>query len=350
MWHKKIVSIAATTVLAAGLTACSGGKSGDTAAGNGSSPTVTIALSNQANQSYLPLILAQRLGFFKKQGVNVKIDNLQATAQVTDALLTGDAQAMIGFYDHNLDLQAKGKQTESVIQLLQAPGMVEMGRTNESINSPADLRGKTIGVTSLGSSTSYLGSYLAVHNNIPIDQTHLVAVAAGPTFVAAFQHNRVDAGVTTEPTISTLLTKHLAKITVDMRTAAGTKAALGGPYPGTCLLVQTAWANSHKPTVQKMVDALYDTLLWIESHSAAQITAQVPADFYQGSGKEQYTQALANGMGMYNPTGQMPTDAPQTVLRVLTAVDPNVKGHKIDLAKTYTDEFVQQASQAKPTS
>lgn len=343
MWRKKMMCAAVTALLSTGLAACSGGAS--TADAKGGSSSVTIALSNQANQSYLPLILANSLGFFHKQGLNVKIDNLQATSQVTDALLTGDAQAMIGFYDHNLDLQAKGKQTESVIQLLQAPGMVEMARANEHITSPADLSGKTIGVTSLGSSTSYLGQYLSLHNGIPVDRTHLVAVAAGPTFVAAFQHNRVDAGVTTEPTVSTLLAKHLGRITADMRTAAGTKAALGGPYPGTCLLVQTAWANSHKATAQKMVNALYATLQWIESHSAAQITAKVPADFYAGSGKEQYIQALANEMGMYNPTGQMPTDAPQTVLRVLSAIDPVVKGHDIDLAKTYTDSYVQHASQ-----
>ncbi|WP_329139109.1 ABC transporter substrate-binding protein [Streptomyces sp. NBC_01476] len=351
MRNKKIVLITASAFLATGLTACSDGKSVSDAASAGSLPTVTIALSNQANQSYLPLILADRMGFFKKQGLNVKIDNLQGTPQVSNALLAGQVQGMIGFFDHNLDLQAKGKDTQAVVQLLQAPGMVEMTRTNEpELKSPADLENKTVGVTSLGSASSNIGSYLAVHNNIPLSKTHLVAVAAGATFVAAFQHNRIDAGVTTEPTISTMLAKHLGTIVADMRTAAGTKAALGGPYPGTALTVQTSWANSHKETVQKMVNGIYTALQWIVSHSAAQITAEVPADFYSGSGKAQYTQALANEMGMYNPTGQMPTDAPQTVLRVLTAIDPAIKGHKIDLSKTYTDEYVQHAAQEAASS
>ncbi|WP_405590776.1 ABC transporter substrate-binding protein [Streptomyces sp. NBC_01190] len=353
MWQKKIVLAAATAVLAAGLTACSddsSGKSTDVASAGALTP-VTIALSNQANQSYLPLILAQRLGFFTKQGLNVKIANLQGSPQVSAALLKGDAQGMVGFYDHNLDLQAKGKDTEAVVQLLQAPGMVEMTRTSEpSLKSPADLRGKSVGVTSLGSASATIGSYLAVHSNIPIAETHLVAVAAGATFVAAFQHNRVDAGVTTEPTISTLLKKHLGTIVADMRTAAGTKAALGGPYPGTALTVRTSWAQSHQDTTQKMVNAMYQTLQWMESHSAAEITEHVPADFYSGSGKAQYIQALANETGMYNPTGQMPADAPQTVLRVLTAVDPAIKGHSIDLAKTYTDAYVQKAAQETSAS
>jgi NitT/TauT family transport system substrate-binding protein len=38
----------------------------------------------------------------------------------------------------------------------------------------------------------------------------------------------------------------------------------------------------------------------------------------------------------------MVTDGPQSVFRVLSAFDPTVKGHEVDLSKTYTDQFVQQ--------
>ncbi|NLU72703.1 ABC transporter substrate-binding protein [Streptomyces sp. HNM0575] len=343
----KIAVIAVTMAMAMPLAACADKKSGGSGGGSG---TVTIGLSNQENQSYLPLILADRLGLFKKQGLNVKLNNLKETSQVSNALLANQVQAAVGFYDHSLDLQAKGKQTQAVIQLLQAPGMVAMARPKAGIESPKDYKGKTLGVTGIGSSTSYLGQYLAVHNGVPAKEVHLAAVAAGPTFVGAFEHKRVDAGVTTEPTVSTLLKKKLGKITADMRTAAGTKAALGGPYPGTAMMVESSWGKKHEATVQKMVNALYESLQWIESHSAKEITAKVPPDFYKGPGKEQYTQALANEMGMYNPSGQMPTDGPQSVHRVLSTIDKELKGHKIDLSKTYTDKYVQKAAKSVKSS
>jgi NitT/TauT family transport system substrate-binding protein len=47
---------------------------------------------------------------------------------------------------------------------------------------------------------------------------------------------------------------------------------------------------------------------------------------------------------MFSPTGLMPSDGPQSVFRVLSAFDPSVKGHQVDLTKTYTDQFVQHAS------
>jgi NitT/TauT family transport system substrate-binding protein len=338
-----LLAIAAATALS-GIAGCSA-NSPATAPVAASNPVlVRLSVSNLTNQNYIPLILAQRLGLFSKQGLNVQITNVTNGSQTFQMLLSKQVDGVVGFYDHNIDLASKGTATESVIQLLQAPGMVELVRSDEatSITSPADLAGKNVGITGLGGSTEFLADYLAAHNGVEVSQIHPVNVAAGPTFVAAMQHNSIDAGITTEPTISQLLSKHLGKVIVDMRSAAGTQAALGGPYPGTALTMSTAWVTSHTATVQKMVNALVQALRWIQQHSAEQITDQMPADYYQAAGKMAYTQALANEIGMFSPTGLMVTDGPQSVFRVLSAFDPTVKGHQVDLSKTYTDQFVQQ--------
>jgi NitT/TauT family transport system substrate-binding protein len=347
MFHRKslLLAVAAATALAAAA-GCSSGKSGTAAAGAATAAPVTvkIAVSNITNQSYIPLILAQRLGLFAKQGLNVQVTSVTSGSQTFAEMLSGQVDGVVGFYDHNQDLLAKGTATESVLQLLQAPGMVEIVRADEAatITSPANLAGKNVGITGLGGSTEFLADYLAFHNGVAVNQIHPVSVAAGPTFVAAMQHNQIDAGIATEPTISALLSKHLGKVIVDMRSVAGTQAALGGPYPGTSLTLKTAWVNSHTDTVQKLVTALVQSLRWIQQHSAAQITAEMPADYYNSVGKDSYTQALANEIGMYSPTGLMPTDGPQSVFRVLSSFDPAVKGKTLDLSKTYTDHFVQQ--------
>ncbi|MGH3416644.1 MAG: ABC transporter substrate-binding protein [Actinocrinis sp.] len=350
MSHRKLTLALAALTSAATLASCSSASSGASAqnsAGSGAAPiTVKIAGSNLTNQTYIPLVLAQQLGFFKQQGLNVELTSAKSGSQAFQALLSKQAQAAVGFYDHNIDLAAKGTKTESVIQLLQAPGMVEMVRSDEAgtIKSPADLSGKNVGITGLGSSTQFIADYLAQHNGVAVSSIHPVNVSAGPTFVAAMQNSQIDAGVTTEPTISALLSKRAAQIIVDMRSVTGTQAALGGPYPGSAVTVNTAWADANKPTVQKMVNALVASLHWIQQHSAAQIADAMPASYYKSTGKAAYVQALANEIGIYSPTGLMPTDGPQSVFRVLSAFDPAVKGKQVDLSKTYTDEFVQNAS------
>ncbi len=52
-------------------------------------------------------------------------------------------------------------------------------------------------------------------------------------------------------------------------------------------------------------------------------------------------------MGMFSPTGVMPSDGPPTVLKVLATFNKELDPAKIDLSKTYTDEFVNVALAAK---
>jgi NitT/TauT family transport system substrate-binding protein len=340
--------LAALTMTAAGCSSSSSGDPKSASSADADPATVTVAISNATNQTYLSMVLAQQLGYFKDEGLTVNVVNTQNGNQNWEDMLAGKVDGVVGFYDHNIDLRAKGTSTESVIQLNQAPGMVELVRTDEAaaITSPADESGKKLGITGLGSSTEFVADYLAVHNGVQVSQVHPVNIGAGSTFVAAMQNDEVDVGITTEPTISALLAKKAAKIIVDMRSVAGTEAALGGAYPGTALSFKTSYVQKNQATVQKMVDALVEALKYIQTHSAAQIADVVPASYYGTAGKNAWQQALANEIGMFSPTGLMPADGPQSVDRVLSAFDPTVKGTNVDLSLTYTDSFVQNASSA----
>ena len=72
----------------------------------------------------------------------------------------------------------------------------------------------------------------------------------------------------------------------------------------------------------------------------------MPAGYYTGIGKDAYAQALAAGKGMFTPDGVMPADGPGTVLKVLSSFDNTVKGHPIDLSRTYTTRFVTAAAKS----
>jgi NitT/TauT family transport system substrate-binding protein len=351
MSRKPFAVAAAGTALLLGLAACgsSGGTSSSAGSGSaaGPTPTVKIMVGGLNKQIYLPFKLTQQLGFFAQQGVNVQLSDEPAGVDAEDAMLAGQVDGVGGFYDHTIDLQSKGKQTESVVQLLQVPGEVELCRTDEqgSIHSPADFAGKRLGVTGLGSSTNFLSKYLATRAGVEANKTTSVAVQAGNTFIGAMQHKTIDCGMTTEPTISAVLQKHLGFVLVDMRSAAGAQQALGGVYPASALYMKTDWVNAHKPTVQKVVNALVETMHWIKTHTAAQIADQMPADYYAGVGKDAYVTALDNEKGIYTPDGVMPNGGPETVYQVLKSFDPTVQNKQVDLKATYTTEFAAIANQ-----
>jgi NitT/TauT family transport system substrate-binding protein len=337
---KKLATIGLVAVLAAALAACS-----SSANGSGGGNDVSLMVGGLDKQIYLPFMLAEKLGYYKAEGLNVNLSDEPAGVDAETAMLAGRVDGVGGFYDHNIDLQAKGQSSESVVSMLQVPGEVELCRSDlkGTITSPADWKGRHLGITDLGSSTDFLTQYLAEKNGVSTKDIHEIGVQAGPTFIAAIDHKAIDCGMTTEPTVSNLLDAGKAYIIEDTRTAAGAKAAFGGLYPATSLYMRTDYVNSHKQVVQKLVDAFVKTLKWIHTHSAEQITAKMPADYYAGVGKSAYVKALQGEKGMYNPTGIMPSDGPKTCLAVLQA-NADVQGKNIDLAKTYTNEFVQNAA------
>ncbi len=347
----RIAALAATGLLAASsLTACANdaattASSGSGSKGDGKGVKVKIMVGGLDKVIYLPAMLTQRLGYFDAEGLDVELLSEPAGVQAETALVSGQVQGAVGFYDHTLDLQTKGKSVESVVQFSQAPGEVEIvsGKSAKDITSPKDFKGKKLGITSLGSSTDFLTKYLAVKNGVKISEFSPVAVGAGPTFIAALQQGSIDAGMTTDPTVANVLKKNLGKVLVDMRTPQGSQEALGGPYPSSSLYMQTDWVNSHKDTVQKLANAFVKTLKWMSSHSADEIAAKMPADYSQGD-KTLYTSAVKSTLPMFTKDGVMPADGPSTVEKVLKAFNPNIKNATIDLSKTYTTEFVKKAA------
>jgi NitT/TauT family transport system substrate-binding protein len=306
-------------------------------------PAVTIMVGGIDKVIYLPAKLTEQLGYFKAEGLDVKLLTEPAGVQAENSLIAGDVQGVVGFYDHAIDLQAKGKCVTSVVQFADVPGEVEVVATTkvDQIKSPADFKGRKLGVTSPGSSTDFLTQYLATKAGLKKGDYTTVKAGAGQTFIAAIDNGGIDAGMTTDPTAAQLLTTGKAKVLLDMRTEEGTRAALGGLYPASSLYMDCGWVSGHKAAVQKLASALVKTLRWIKGHSAAEIAAKMPAEYAAG-GSDLYLKALNDSIGMFNGDGRMKEEGARNVLEVLALFSPSVQGKKdsIDLTKTYTTEFV----------
>jgi NitT/TauT family transport system substrate-binding protein len=304
---------------------------------------ITIIVGGYEKQIYLPAKLTEALGYFKDEGLDVELLTEESGVNAENEMLAGAVQGVVGFYDHCIDLQAKGKFVMSVVQFSQAPGEVELVSSKyQDIKSMADLKGKGLGVTGLGSSTNFLTQYLLTKAGVKIGEFTTIPVGAGSTFVAAMQQDKIQAGMTTEPTVSSMLKRGQARVLVDLRSVEKTTAALGGSYPAAALYMPAAWIEKNKEAVQKLANAFVKTLRFIDAHSAEEIADKMPKDYYAGD-KELYVSALADGKAMFTPDGVMPSGGPETVLAVLSGFSKSLQGKQIDLSKTYTTEFVKNA-------
>lgn len=308
---------------------------------------ITIMVGGIDKIIYATATLAKNLGYYEKAGVDIYPLDSPAGVEEADALVAGQIDAAMGYYNHTIDLAGKGKATECVVQIGLTPGHAILVPTNSSIKTLADLKGKVMGITGTGSSTDFEMQYLGLRNGVQPSQFTRLPVGAGATFIAAFQHGQIDGGITSQPTIGRLLASGQARVLVDLQDNASSKKAFGGTFPSTCIYMRTDYVNKHPDATQKFVTAIVWTLKWIHTHSAAQIAAKMPAS-YAGTDMGLYTSAWQQSLGFYSPDGIMPKDGPTTQYKVLAAFESDLPGKHINLKATYTNKFALKADKIPP--
>ena len=303
-----------------------------------------MGVGGQAQFIYLPLTLADRLGYFKDEGLTVEIQDLKGGSQALAALTGGSVDMVTGFYEHTIRTQVQGKRIEMVTLFDLYPGLVLMvGKKHaDSVRSIKDLVGHPVGVTAPGSSTDEMVKYLLKQNGGNPNDIPVVSIGTSSTAVAAIESDQVWAGVTVDPTASKLEKDGTAKAIYDTRTADGTKKVFGGDWPAGGFYTSAEFMKQNPNTLQAVVRAGVKTLKWIKSHSAADIAAKMPASFYEGD-KDLYVKALKANLPMFSSDGLMPADGPNNVLKTLGLVDSKITPDKVDLKQTYDNSFAQKA-------
>ncbi|MDP9027183.1 MAG: ABC transporter substrate-binding protein [Actinomycetota bacterium] len=343
-----ITTVALVGAAALGLTACAGTTSGGSTAAGASSgplPTVTMMVGGIDKQIYLPYQLAQSLGFYKKYGVDMQLSTEQnGGVGAEDAMASGQVDLAGAWYIHTVDFQTKGKDVINLVQLSGAPGERVMCTSKSGVKSAADFKGKTLGVTDLGSGTDELTQFLASENGISHSQYQTLAVGAGSTAIAALQRGSADCVMTTQPTVGALTSQNIATSAVDLATSAGAKKALGGDWPAAGLLAQAAWVKKNPALAQDVVNALVATMHWISTHSAADIADKLPADFVQNATitKAQYVSGLTSDKGQFLPDGIMPAGGPKTIFAMEKAI--GVDTSSVTIAGTFTNKYAMAAN------
>jgi len=325
------------------LSAC-GGTSTASPSPSAAPVPLKIMVGGMAKQIYLPNMLAKQLGYFQQYNIDVTLIDEASGQDTEQEVVAGNVDAGSGAYNHTIQLQPKGKFIETICQFGIAPGEAEVVSSKATgINSAADLKGKNLGITELGSGTHTLTMALLGKAGVTPDQVHFVPVGAGDTFIAALKQGTITAGMTTEPTITRVVQGGDGRVLISLLTPDDTRAALGGNYPFISIFAKNDWVNSHKDIAQRLVNVYVKTLKWMKSHSAEEIAAKMPADYIKPT-MDLYVAALKEQLSIFGSDCKMPADGPQTVLNVLQTYVPSFKGQTADLGKSFSNEFADKAS------
>jgi NitT/TauT family transport system substrate-binding protein len=307
---------------------------------------VTIAVGGGGCLCYLPTILAKQLGEFEKAGINVEVVDFKGGSESLKAVIGGSADVVSGYFDHCVNLAAKGQHLQAFVVYDRFPGfaLVVSPKHTAEINSIKDLANKKVGVSAPGSSTDFFLKYMLSKNGVDPNSVSVIGVGLGGSAIAAMEQGQIDAAIMLDPAVTLLQGKNKdLKILSDTRTQKDTLAVFGGEYPGGALYTKADWIAGHQNEVQGMATAIVATLKWIHSHTPEEIMAKMPPEMV-GKDKDLYLAALKNTIPMYSESGRMDPKGAAAVLAVFSQSSPDVAKANIDLSKTYTNKYVEAAN------
>ncbi|MFI5267670.1 MAG: ABC transporter substrate-binding protein [Chloroflexota bacterium] len=194
----------------------------------------------------LPVWLAQDAGIFKSNGLDVDLQFIASNTGVA-ALISSQTQAAAVGGSEVLAAVLGGADL-SVLATV-SPVFPYKFTVASSIKTVDDLRGKTIGIAQVGSSSD-IGTRLALAKIglVPGKDVSVIQVGSGPNRTAALQAGSIQASVT-QPPDTTILERQGFHTLFDL-------ATLGLPTANTVIAANRSWASGHKDLTQKMVDSV----------------------------------------------------------------------------------------------
>jgi NitT/TauT family transport system substrate-binding protein len=307
---------------------------------------ITIAVGGKNLFYYLPLTVAERLGYFKDEGLEVEIPDFAGGAKALQALVGGSADMVSGAYEHTINMAAKKQPIKAVVLQMKFNAMaLAMSKERAAkFKGAKDLKGWKIGVTAPGSSTNMYVNNILVKDGLKPTDVSIVGVGTGAGAFAALDKGEIDALVNLDPVLTQLESTGKFVTLYDTRTEKGMKDVYGGDYMAAVIYVTDEFVKKNPNTVQAVVNAMVRADKWIAKATPQQIVDLMPPEYKAGN-PTLYKEGLLKNMIGFSENGLMSMKAAENVYKVLHQFEPSVmNAGKIDLGSTFDNSFAEKAN------
>ena len=306
---------------------------------------VHIAVGGKAALYYLPLTVAEQLGYFKDEGLEVKISDFAGGSQSLRAVVGGSADVVAGAFEHTINMQAQKQALTAFVEMGRLPQISVGVSTAKAANykSPKDLRGLKVGVSAPGSSTNILFNYFISRDGLKPNDVAIIGVGTGSSAIAAMKSGQIDAISNTDPIMTKLEMDGAIKIIADWRTVKGTEQTFGGQLPAATLYAPARYVRENPNTVQALTNAIVRANKWLANASTTEVAKVVPEGYLLGD-RALYLFAYDKVKEAFSKDGTISEAGVKATLRILAGYNPKIVPAEIKLGETYTNEFVRKAN------
>lgn len=229
------------------------------AAAHGAAPAnkVVIAYSVLNERGTGALLVARDQGFFRKYDLDVNLILMRSGAVALAALSAGEAH----FYSGSANGSSLGAMAGGLDLVFIAGLANQLNGTMVSappIRAPADLKGKNIGIQSIGGGIWMITQLVLEHWNLEPkrDGINLRIVGDESVMVQALVSGNIDATYAGY-SYATMLKKKGFNVLADL-------TRLGVPFQSTAILARRSYLKGSTATAEKVVRALVDAITFIQ--------------------------------------------------------------------------------------
>ena len=306
---------------------------------------VRIGVGSKNGFFFLPTMVAEGLGYYKQEGLDVEVVDLGSGGKALEALVSGSVDVISGAYDHVVQLRAKKVALQAFVLQGRLPDYA-VGVTKAkaaSYKSAQDLKGLRVGISSPGSGSDMFLKLWLAKEGVKANDVPTVSVGLGATAVAAVRSGQLDAIANNDPVLGILEQSGDIVIIADARHEKGSTEVYGGPYPCAALVSYQDYVKKNPNTTQALTNAMVRTLKWMSKATPEQIIAVMPKQFSQPD-PEVTKKILANLKETYSVDGVFPDNSAQMAFSALGPYVKNIEAAKGELDQTFTNKFVKSAS------
>lgn len=317
---------------------------------------VQLAAMERDSFCYLPLTVAERLGLFALEGLDVRIQEVNEHQQAMHLMRTGAVHAVSTRFgqlllDHakalHLDPRSRPDHVSISLQGRLPPLMFGVRSDAADAHGRVDWTARKIALPVLNSGSERLVSYvLRRHAETlglnPTGSPEFVAMSSPSRLLAAVRAGEVDGVCYADPVATQLEKSGVIRTVADFRSVHGCETALGGPLPTGCLVTLEGIAKAKPAVCTALAAGMLRALRWIQTAGPSDIIRVVPEPYFQGD-RALYLSAFIRSRQAWSTDGVMPINGPETAVRILAQGAPSLPLQRVALNTTFSNAFAQEA-------
>jgi NitT/TauT family transport system substrate-binding protein len=195
---------------------------------------------------YMPAWTAEKQGYFKQEGLDVKLEVYDGSDKIFDDLRAGTHQIGIASIESVIAESYKGGKLRIVAGIAKRPPHFIIAQPE--IKTLADLKGKTIGVVSMHEGTTFFIADIAKSGGFKLSDVTVVAVGGSPTRQRLLKERKIDMGLQPYPLSYEAEAAGFSNL--------GAIATLVPDYQLVSVMADSTWANANRKAMVGFLRAM----------------------------------------------------------------------------------------------